>query len=116
MMRQIEVGLLPSGALDAATAFMAFDLEAARAALADGQATALAIILPPAGDDHRDWRLALARDLAREAAPKRVNVIAGTPGEAREQTLHFLSDAPGVTGQYLVCHDDIRADANAPQT
>lgn len=104
-MRQIEVGLLPDNALDAAGAFMAFHLEAARAALAEAQTTALAIILPPAAHDHRDWRLALARDLAREAAPKRINVVAGLPGEAREATLRFLSDAPGVTGQYLVCHE-----------
>ncbi|GAA0763567.1 hypothetical protein FHS52_002479 [Erythromicrobium ramosum] len=105
MMRHIEVGLLPDNALDAAGAFMAFHLEAARAALAEAQTTALAIILPPAAHDHRDWRLALARDLAREAAPKRVNVVAGLEGEARTATLRFLSDAPGVTGQYLVCHE-----------
>lgn len=104
-MRHIEVGLLPDNALDAAGAFMAFHLEAARAALADAQITALAIILPPAPHDHRDWRLALARDLAREAAPARVNVVAGLPGAAREATLRFLSDAPGLTGQYLVCHE-----------
>jgi hypothetical protein len=105
MMRQIEVGLLPDSALDAAGAFMAFHLEAARAALAEAQTTAFAIILPPATHDHRDWRLALARDLAREVAPKRVNVVAGVEGEARAATLRFLSDAPGVTGQYLVCHE-----------
>ncbi len=105
MMRRLEVGRLPDGALDAANAFMAFHLEAARAILADPQVTALAIILPPAAHDHRDWRLALARDLAREAAPQRVNVIAGVPGEARDATLRFLSDAPGVTGQYLVCDE-----------
>jgi hypothetical protein len=105
MMRHIEVGLLPDNALDAAGAFMAFHLEAVRALLAEPECTALAIILPPAAHDHRDWRLALARDLAREAAPKRVNVVAGLPGEARAATLRFLSDAPGVTGQYLVCHE-----------
>jgi hypothetical protein len=105
MMRRLEVGRLPDGALDAANAFMAFHLEAARAILSDPQATALVIILPPAAHDHRDWRLALARDLAREAAPQRVNVIAGAPGEARDATLRFLSDAPGVTGQYLVCDE-----------
>lgn len=104
-MRHIEVGLLPDHALDAAGAFMAFHLEAARAALAEAQTTALAIILPPAPHDHRDWRLALARDLAREVTPKRVNVVAGLPGAAREATLRFLSDAPGLTGQYLVCHE-----------
>jgi hypothetical protein len=107
--RQLEVGLLPDGALDAANAFMAFHLEAARAILADPATTALVIILPPAAHDHRDWRLALARDLAREAAardvPGRVNVVAGAPGEARDATLRFLSDAPGVTGQYLVCDE-----------
>ena len=105
MQRQIEAGLLPTGALDAATAFMALHLEAARALLADPETTALAIILPPAPYDHRDWRLALARDLAREAAPARVNVVAGPAGNARAQTLRFLANAPGVTGQYLVCDD-----------
>lgn len=105
MQRQLEVGLLPDAALDAATAFMAFHLEAARAILADPATTALAIILPPAAHDHRDWRLALVRDLAREATPLRVNVVAGAPGEARDATLRFLSDAPGVTGQYLVCDE-----------
>ncbi|MFN3864520.1 MAG: Rossmann fold domain-containing protein [Erythrobacter sp.] len=105
MMWQLEAAHLPDGPLDAAGAFMAFHLKAARAALADPATTALAIILPPAGHDHRDWRLALARDLAREAAPKRVNVLAGAPGEARAAALRFLADAPGVTGQYLVCHD-----------
>ncbi|MFM7349366.1 MAG: Rossmann fold domain-containing protein [Erythrobacter sp.] len=105
MQRQLEVGLLPEGAIDAAGAFMAFHLEAARRILADPDTSALAIVLPPAPHDHRDWRLALARDLAREAAPRRVNVLAGTPGPAREATLRFLADAPGVTGQYLSCHE-----------
>jgi hypothetical protein len=105
MQRQLEVTLLPDGALDAQTAFIALHLEAARALLADPATTALAIILPPAPGDHRDWRLALARDLAREAAPKRVNIVSGHPGEALAATLRFLADAPGVTGQYLVCHD-----------
>jgi hypothetical protein len=103
--RQIEVAVLPDAPLDAAGAVMAFHLEAARAALADPEATALVIMLPPAGHDHRDWRLALARDLAREAAPKRVNVLAGGQGEARKAALRFLADAPGVTGHYLVCHE-----------
>ncbi|OBV11522.1 hypothetical protein I603_0965 [Erythrobacter dokdonensis DSW-74] len=104
-MRQIEVGKLPDGALDAAGTVMAFHLEAARAALADADCSALAIILPPANHDHREWRLALARDLAREAAPKRVNLVAGLPGDARAEVLRFLADAPGVTGHYLVCHE-----------
>lgn len=105
MMRLLEVLSLPDGALDAASVFMTEHLSAARAMLADAGTTALAIILPPAGYDHRDWRLALARDLAREAAPARVNVVAGDPGPAREATLRFLANAPGVTGQYLLCDE-----------
>ena len=105
MQRQLDVTLLPQAALDAQTAFMAFHLETARALLADPETTALAIVLPPAPRDHRDWRLALARDLAREAAPKRVSIVSGAPGTALSATLRFLADAPGVTGQYLVCHD-----------
>ena len=105
MMHRLEATSLPDSALDAASAFMAFHLEAARALLARPDCDALAIILAPAGHDHADWRLALARDLAREAAPKRVNLVAGSPGPAREATLRFLADAPGVTGQYLVCDE-----------
>lgn len=108
MQRTLEVGLLPEAALDAATAFMALYLEAARAVLADPSVTALLILLPPADRDHKDWRLAMARDLAREAAtrrtvPARVNIVAGHPGEALAATVAYLADAPGVTGQYLVC-------------
>ncbi len=105
MQRCHEVSLLPEAPLDAAMAFMALHLEAARALLADPDTSALAIILPPAAHDHRDWRLALARDLAREAAPKRVNVVAGGPGDARAATLGFLANAHGVTGHYCVCHE-----------
>ncbi|WP_086734435.1 Rossmann fold domain-containing protein [Erythrobacter colymbi] len=105
MQRQLEIGLLPDAALDAATAVMARHLEVARALLAEPETTALAIILPPAAHDHRDWRLALARDLAREGAPKRVNIVSGHPGERIASALRFLADAPGVTGQYLVCHE-----------
>lgn len=104
-MRQLEVGSLPDAALDAAGAFMAFHLETARALLNEADCTALAIIMPPAPHDHTDWRRALARDLAREAAPKRVNVVAGIPGEACKSVLRFLANAPGVTGQYLSCHE-----------
>ncbi len=104
-MRQLETGFLPDNPLDAAGAFMAFHLEAARAVLAAPDCTALAIILLPAAHDHRDWRLALARDLAREAAPKRVNVVAGEASAGRAEALRFLADAPGVTGQYLACHE-----------
>jgi hypothetical protein len=84
---------------------MAEHLDTARIILAEAETTALAILLAPAPHDHRDWRRAFARDLARDAAPKRVNIVAGHPGAALEATLRFLADAPGVTGHYLVCHD-----------
>lgn len=105
MQRELNLGPLPEGALDAAGAFMERHLDAARAILAEPDTTALAIILAPAPHDHRDWRLALARDLAREGAPKRVNIVAGHHGAALAATLRFLADAPGVTGQYLACDE-----------
>jgi hypothetical protein len=105
MQRQLVVGTLPSQPLDAATAFMAFYLPQARALIEEPQATALAIILPPASKAHDDWRRALARDLAREYAPKRANVIAASAGEPLAQMLQFLSDAPGVTGHYCEAHE-----------
>ncbi|WP_051220920.1 Rossmann fold domain-containing protein [Erythrobacter cryptus] len=114
MQRVLEVPALPAAALDAAGAFMAFYLEAARRLIAAPETGALAILMHPAPHDHADWRRALARDLAREAAPTRVNVVAGRPGEARETVLRFLADAPGVTGQYLVCHDDEDAGSATP--
>ncbi len=93
---------LPPGALDAAAAFHSRWLAEARERIAS--ATSLVIVLPPAPYDHTDWRRAAARDLARMAAPVRVNVIGGGSERARAETLAYLGDAPGVTGQYLVLH------------
>jgi hypothetical protein len=105
MQRTLQANSLPDRPLDAATAFMALYLSQARTLLEATDTTALAIILPPAGKGHSDWRRALARDLAREYPPKRANVIAAHPGEACEQLLRFLSDAPGVTGHYCEAHE-----------
>lgn len=95
----LRVGPLPETAIDAAATFHREWLDRARTLLA-GPAAELVIVLPPARYDHADWRRALARDLAREAAPKRVNVVAGE-GPALESALGYLVVAPGVTGQYL---------------
>jgi len=57
--------------------------------------------MPLAPYDHVDWRRAVARDLARAAAPARVNLIAGDDQRAIVAALAFLEDARGVTGQYL---------------
>ncbi|MFN4037809.1 MAG: Rossmann fold domain-containing protein [Erythrobacter sp.] len=105
MQRRLEVGLLPDQPLDAATAFMALYLPQARALIEAEGVSALAIILPPAGKEQSDWRRTLARDLAREYAPKRANVVAARPGAGCEAMLQFLSDAQGVTGHYCEVHE-----------
>jgi hypothetical protein len=45
--------------------------------------------------------LAAVQELAREAAPKRVNGIAGDDPRAIAETLVYLAAAPGITGQLL---------------
>jgi hypothetical protein len=90
---------LPGGALDAAAQFHQRELPHVRAAL--GDAEALALVFPPAPYDHRGWRLAAVQDLAREAAPKRVNAVAGDDEQAVAKTLAWLEQAPGITGQLL---------------
>jgi hypothetical protein len=105
MQAVLEIEELPTSGLDASAAFHANHLDKARALLDEPQTTALAIVLPAAGPDHDDWRRTLARDLARAATPKRVNVIGGSDRGAIDETLAYLRDAPGVTGQYLATHE-----------
>lgn len=102
MQAVIVIDDLPPGALDAAAAFHCRWLPEIRVRIAE--ASSLAIALPPAPHDHTDWRRAAARDLARMAAPVRVNLIGGGSEAARAATLAYLGDAPGVTGQYLALH------------
>jgi len=90
---------LPPAPLDAAAAFFAENLPAARTALAS--ADSLVLVLPPADHAHRAWRLAAVQELAREAAPRRVNAIAGGAPDAIDAALAYLDGAPGVTGQIL---------------
>lgn len=100
-MRQAVVRIegLTESALDAAAEFHAHHLQRARDALRGSEAVAL--IFPEALYDHRGWRLAVVRDLAREAAPKRVNGVVGNDERAVAQTVAWLEQAPGVTGQLL---------------
>ena len=100
-MRQaaLRVGGLPEGALDAAAAFHGEWLARARAALAASDA--LVLVFAAAPYDHRGWRLAAVQDLAREAAPKRVNGIAGDHERMRAKAAGWLAQAPGITGQLL---------------
>jgi hypothetical protein len=90
---------LPEPALDAAAQFHQRDLPRVRAALSDTDA--LALVFPPAPYDHRAWRLAAVQDLAREAAPRRVNAVAGDDEQAIGEALAWLEQAPGITGQLL---------------
>ena len=101
-MAVLAVEGLPEGALDAAAAFHAEWLPRARAQL-DGLAAEghLVLVFPAAPYDHRGWRLAAVQDLARAAAPRRVNAIAGDDQPAIAQTVDWLAQAPGVTGQLL---------------
>ncbi|GAA4053226.1 Rossmann fold domain-containing protein [Parerythrobacter jejuensis] len=96
----LETGPLPHEALAAARAFHAEQLPKVTSALA-GEIDNLAIVMKCPAYDHADWRRAIARDLAREYAPKRVNIVAGDAADEIEATLAFLDAAPGVTGHYL---------------
>lgn len=101
----ITVEGLPRDAVGAASTFYAeWAGQIARAA-SEG-ATEVAVVLPAAGADHSDWRRAAARDLARSAAPVRVNLMAPGGAASCSATLTYLRDAPGVTGHYLVLNDD----------
>ena len=99
---EYTVADLPMSALDASAYFYAEHLDAARRAMGEGD---LVIILPPTDYDHTDWRRALARDLAREHAPARVNVIAAGDEAQKLALLKYLSGAKGVTGHYAETHD-----------
>lgn len=97
-----EVTYLPESALDAGALFYSEHLEAARLAMGEGD---LVILLPPADYSHKDWRQALARDLARASAPARVNVIAAGDEAQKAQLLAYLAGAKGVTGHYAETHE-----------
>jgi len=101
-MRLFRVGPLPEGALQAAAAFHAEVLQEILDLLdSPPSGEDLIILFPPAPSDHRGWRVALVQDLARAAAPARVNAVVGEDGQSLDATLAWLDAAPGVTGQLL---------------
>lgn len=51
----------------------------------------------------------MVQELAREAAPYRVNAVAGEGEQAIADTMAWLVQAPGVTGQLLA------VDGNSPK-
>lgn len=96
-MKTVPIGPLPAAPLDAAAVFHRDHLPACRDAPTD-----VAIVFTPADHTHRAWRLAVVQELARAAAPLRVNAVSGADDAAIENALAYLAAAPGVTGQVLV--------------
>ena len=97
MTRVVRVGPLPERAIDAAAQFHAEVLPD----LAPAAGEDLVLVFPPASYDHRGWRLAAVQNLARAAAPVRVNGIVGADETAIAETLAYLQSASGITGQLL---------------
>lgn len=96
-MALLRVGHLPDSALAAAAEFHAKVLPLLNPPR-DGEG--LLLVFPPADYTHRAWRLAAVQGLAREHAPIRVNGVASDDEAAIAAALHYLAQAPGVTGQY----------------
>ena len=97
-MRIVRVGPLPEAALEAAAEFHAQVLPTL---IPPHPGEDLVLVFPPAPYDHDRWRLAAVQNLARAAAPARVNAIVGDDEAAIAETLAYLEGAPGVTGQLL---------------
>lgn len=96
--RLIDAAGLPESPLDAAAEFHAVIVPQARAALI---ASDVVLAFSSADHPHAAWRLAAVQELAREAAPGRVNAVAGPAGAGQAAVLAYLDRAPGVTGQVL---------------
>jgi hypothetical protein len=95
----LRVEGLPDLPLDAAAAFHSEWLPPARAAIAEGRD--LALVFPTTGHEHRGWRLAAVQELAREAAPLRLNALVGSDEAGLAAMLGWLAQARAITGQIL---------------
>jgi hypothetical protein len=93
----VHLGPLPEAPLDAAAVFYRDYLPRCQDAAAD-----MTIVMPAADHTHRAWRLAAVQELARFAAPLRVNAVSGGDEADIAQALEYLEHAPGLTGQVLV--------------
>ena len=99
MQSVLKINKLAEKPLDAAAAFHADWLPQARERLFVSGMTSLVLEFRPADHAHRQWRAAAVAELAREAAPTRVNAIVGATGMEMTATLAWLGEADGVTGQ-----------------
>lgn len=95
----LRVGGLSDGALMAAAQFHAEILPQALEVLLTGEDVILAFAA--ADHTHKAWRLAVVQQLARDAAPLRVNALSGGDEAAVAAAVAYLAEAPGVTGQLL---------------
>ncbi|WP_338243851.1 Rossmann fold domain-containing protein [Aurantiacibacter hainanensis] len=104
---RIEARPLPEAPLDAAAAFHARILpEARRAAGSD-----IVLLFDSADHTHEHWRTAAVEELAREAAPSRVNGAVGGSSDAVAALCDYLGSAPGVTGQLFAVDGNSREKA-----
>lgn len=97
-MKRIAVDDLPAEPLAAAGLFHQHWLHHVEDILTQGED--VMIVVTQADHTHREWRRAIAAGLARQYAPRRVNLVAGE-GAPVDELETYLAHAPGVTGQYL---------------
>ena len=103
-MRLVAATGLPDDPIDAATAFFDQIVPEVRFAVRTGDLP-VCVHFAPADHTHRAWRLAAIQALAREAAPGRVNAVAGGGEHALAAALAYLEGAEGLTGQVLSLDD-----------
>ncbi len=96
---RIAIDDLPDAPLDAAATFHA---EYVTGVLKQANSVdVMVLIFPPADHAHHGWRLASVQDLARTAAPVRVNAIVGADDAGIAKAADWLETAPGITGHVL---------------
>lgn len=100
-LKRIEARDLPALSLDAASAFHTLILPQIRGASASGDASGdnCVVLFDPADHSHESWRKAAIGELAREAAPCRLNGVIGSSQSAIDEICDYLANAQGVTGQ-----------------
>ncbi len=101
---RIEARELPDAPLDAAAAFHARILPEARHAAGSD----IVLLFDPADHTHERWRTAAVEELAREAAPCRVNGAVGGSSDTVQAICDYLQNAPGVTGQLFAADGNPR--------
>ena len=107
-MALFRVAGLPDSALAAAAAFHAAILPQ----LPIGDET-LTLVFPAADPSHHNWRLALVQALARQQAPRRINLVVSNSEAAIAEAAAYLETAEAITGQMLIL-DSAGGDAVLP--